>query len=84
MAKIWQKINSLILKFIKFYQFHFSPDHSYHAKLHPFGYCRFYPSCSEYAYRAISKYGLLKGGLKAFWRIVRCHPFNKGGYDPLK
>lgn len=46
--------------------------------------CRFYPTCSEYAVQAITKYGALKGGVKAVWRILRCNPFNKGGFDPLK
>jgi uncharacterized protein len=46
--------------------------------------CRFYPTCSEYAYQAISKYGVLKGSIKAIYRILRCNPFNKGGYDPVK
>ncbi len=45
--------------------------------------CRFYPSCSEYAYRAIAKYGVLKGGWLALKRLSRCHPFNPGGYDPV-
>jgi len=45
--------------------------------------CRFYPSCSQYAITAISKYGFLKGALKAISRIVRCSPFNPGGYDPV-
>jgi len=45
--------------------------------------CRFYPSCSEYAVQAFAKYGALKGGAKATWRILRCNPFNKGGFDPL-
>lgn len=45
--------------------------------------CRFYPSCSEYSYQAIEKYGLLKGGWLAVKRISRCHPFNPGGYDPV-
>lgn len=46
--------------------------------------CRFWPSCSEYAKQAINKYGLIKGGLKAASRILRCHPFSgKSGYDPL-
>lgn len=45
--------------------------------------CRFYPSCSEYAYRAIVKYGVLKGGWLALKRLCRCHPFNPGGYDPV-
>lgn len=46
--------------------------------------CRFYPSCSNYAIDAIKKYGALKGGLMAIKRILRCHPFNPGGYDPVK
>ena len=46
--------------------------------------CRFYPSCSEYAVQAIGKYGIFKGGVKAVWRILRCNPFNKGGYDPVE
>ncbi|MEW6540279.1 MAG: membrane protein insertion efficiency factor YidD [Bacillota bacterium] len=44
--------------------------------------CRFYPTCSEYAVQAIGKYGLVRGGLKAVRRILRCHPFSPGGYDP--
>ena len=43
--------------------------------------CRFTPTCSVYAQRAIVKHGLLKGGVKAVWRILRCHPFNPGGVD---
>jgi len=46
--------------------------------------CRFYPTCSEYALEAISKYGVLKGGIKSIYRILRCNPFNMGGYDPVK
>ncbi len=46
--------------------------------------CRFYPTCSEYALQAVDKYGVIKGTLKALARIVRCHPFNPGGYDPVK
>jgi len=46
--------------------------------------CRFYPTCSEYAVQAITKYGTLKGGIKAAWRILRCNPFNKGGIDPVE
>lgn len=46
--------------------------------------CRFYPTCSQYAYEAISKYGALKGGFMAVKRILSCNPFNPGGYDPVK
>ena len=45
--------------------------------------CRFTPSCSEYAMEAIAKYGLVKGGGLALWRLLRCQPLCKGGYDPV-
>ena len=45
--------------------------------------CRFYPTCSQYAKEAIEKYGALKGGRLAVWRILRCNPFTRGGYDPV-
>ena len=45
--------------------------------------CRFYPSCSHYGYQAIYKYGAIKGGLMAAWRVLRCNPFNPGGVDPV-
>jgi putative membrane protein insertion efficiency factor len=45
--------------------------------------CRFYPTCSHYAYQAIFKYGALKGGWMGFTRLLRCNPYNKGGYDPV-
>jgi len=44
--------------------------------------CRFYPSCSEYAIEAIEKYGLIRGGAKSLMRLLKCHPFSDGGYDP--
>jgi putative membrane protein insertion efficiency factor len=46
--------------------------------------CRFYPTCSQYAYLAIEKYGTVKGSYLAVKRILKCHPFNPGGYDPVK
>ncbi len=45
--------------------------------------CRFYPTCSQYAITAIEKYGVIKGCFMALKRILRCHPFNPGGYDPV-
>jgi len=46
--------------------------------------CKFYPTCSEYAKQAIQKYGALKGSYLGLKRILRCNPFSKGGYDPVK
>ena len=45
--------------------------------------CRFYPSCSEYASQAVERYGLAQGGWLALRRLLRCHPFHPGGYDPV-
>jgi len=45
--------------------------------------CRFYPTCSQYALEAVSKYGALKGSYLAVRRILRCNPFHEGGYDPV-
>lgn len=45
--------------------------------------CRYVPSCSEYAMEAVARYGVLLGGLRAAWRLLRCHPFASGGYDPV-
>ncbi|MCA1794482.1 MAG: membrane protein insertion efficiency factor YidD [Desulfobacteraceae bacterium] len=60
---------------IKFYQFFISPLTGQH--------CRFYPSCSAYAVEAVQKHGSLKGSLLAAKRILRCHPFHAGGFDPV-
>ena len=45
--------------------------------------CPYYPTCSNYGLQAVEKYGPLKGGLLAVWRILRCNPFSHGGYDPV-
>jgi len=65
-----------LLLLIKLYQSTF-------AKTLPANTCRFYPTCSHYGYEAIYKYGVIKGGLMAIWRVLRCNPFNPGGYDPV-
>ena len=66
----------LLLVLIRFYRKFISP-------LFP-PRCRFYPTCSAYALEAIEKYGAFRGGWMAFHRILRCHPFTKGGYDPVE
>ena len=66
----------LFLKLIRFYQKHISP-------LSP-PRCRYYPTCSRYAYQAINKYGAFKGGWLTIKRLCRCHPFSKHDYfDPV-
>lgn len=58
----------------------------YQKKISPiFGrHCRYYPTCSEYTKQAIEKYGIFKGTFYGIKRIIKCNPFSKGGYDPLK
>ncbi len=65
----------LMLGAIRFYRRQISPS------LPPS--CRFTPTCSAYALEAIERYGALKGGGMAIWRILRCNPFHPGGYDPV-
>ncbi len=74
----------IVVKIIKGYQKTLSFDHGIFKYLYPNGFCRFRPTCSDYAILAIEKYGLLTGGAKAVWRVLRCNPFNSGGFDPLK
>lgn len=66
---------------IKLYQHTFSPDHGPLKNLFPHGYCRFYPTCSEYSYQIIKKKGLIIGLPKSIWRVLRCNPWNDGGVD---
>ena len=73
-----------VIKLLKLYQRTLSFDHGVFKFLFPQGYCRFRPTCSDYAIAAIEKYGVIKGGIKAIWRVLRCNPFNPGGWDRLK
>ena len=66
----------LILVIIRFYQKIISPAL-------PNNTCRFYPTCSQYGFQAVQKYGAIKGAFMAIYRILRCNPFNPGGYDPV-
>lgn len=65
----------LLLAPIRFYRKYISPNTPPS--------CRFSPTCSEYAYEAIDKYGILKGGRLAIWRILRCNPWGGSGWDPV-
>ena len=66
----------VLLALIRFYRRELSP-----RKRRPC--CRYFPTCSQYAVTAIERYGALKGSRLAAWRILRCNPFSKGGYDPV-
>ena len=68
-------MRSVALGMIRFYQRFISPGLGSN--------CRFYPSCSEYTYQAVEKYGVLRGSLMGGWLIMRCYAFKKGGYDPV-
>lgn len=73
---------TLFIRFIiSLYQKTISPDHGKTAVWFPYGFCRFYPSCSEYMKNAIVRYGAINGMARGIWRIVRCNPRNKGGID---
>ncbi len=73
-----------ILALIRFYQRFLSFDKGFFKMLFLTDKtCRFQPTCSEYTYQAINRYGIISGGYKAVKRIIRCHPWNKGGNDPL-
>lgn len=68
-------MKSIMIAAIRFYQRYLSPLK--HTK------CPYIPTCSQYGLEAIKKYGAIRGGLMALWRIIRCNPFSKGGYDPV-
>ena len=68
-------LKKLFIFLIKFYQKYFSP-----LKTTKCPYC---PTCSAYGLQAVQKYGAIKGGTLALWRIIRCNPFSHGGYDPV-
>jgi putative membrane protein insertion efficiency factor len=72
------KMKKILIFLIKKYQKHISPIFTYYGIK-----CKYFPTCSEYTKLAIEKYGALKGGLLAAWRILRCNPFSSGGYDPV-
>lgn len=68
-------MKKILIWLIRFYQKNISPAGG--------PCCKYYPTCSQYGIEAIEKYGAIKGGLLAVWRILRCNPFSKGGYDPV-
>ena len=77
-------MKSLILFLINIYQRTVSPDHGWFKATHPYGHCRFYPSCSEYTKEAVDKKGIVAGLSLAIWRVLRCNPWSRGGIDPVR
>lgn len=69
-------LKNILIKLIKIYQKFLSP-------LKRYGCCKYYPTCSNYAIEALEVHGPIKGSLLTVWRILRCNPFSKGGYDPV-
>ncbi len=70
------EMKKIFISIIRFYQCNISP-------LMGKGKCKFYPTCSEYTKQAIETHGAFKGLFMGLWRILRCNPFSKGGYDPV-
>lgn len=82
-------MKKMLIAIIKFYRKYISPFKKSFYSIFSFGFshnvgCRFYPTCSQYALEAIEKYGAFRGSIMAIKRILRCNPFNNGGYDPVK
>jgi len=74
----------VVLRLIRFYQKYLSLDTGWFKNIFPVGkICRFTPTCSEYTYQAIERYGIIYGSWLGLMRIIRCNPWNKGGYDPV-
>ncbi|MEN8907797.1 MAG: membrane protein insertion efficiency factor YidD [Clostridiales bacterium] len=70
-------LKKIFIHIIRFYQ-------KYISGLKRYPTCRFYPTCSQYAIDAVEKHGIIVGGYLFLRRLLRCHPFNPGGYDPVK
>lgn len=69
-------IASFLIRLVKWYQKYVSPNIGAH--------CKYQPTCSQYMIDCLTKYGVIRGLPRGIWRILRCNPFSKGGYDPVK
>jgi len=74
--EVKHEMKQVVLQIISFYQKYVAPIKG--------PTCRFYPTCSQYTYDAVKKYGIIKGTVMGMKRILCCHPFHPGGYDPVK
>ncbi|PIR55569.1 membrane protein insertion efficiency factor YidD [Candidatus Peregrinibacteria bacterium CG10_big_fil_rev_8_21_14_0_10_36_19] len=79
---VWLAPRRLLVFVIEGYQKYLSLDHGFMGKAFgKKGFCKYYPSCSEYSRQSIIKYGVIFGTMKSIWRILRCNPWSKGGID---
>ena len=85
---MWKTLKEIprkpVLLLIKSYQLTLSPDHGFFKALFPQGYCKYRPSCSQYGYEMVEKYGVVRGVAMGVWRVLRCNPCSGGGHDPVK
>jgi len=76
-------IKKIALALIKIYQKTLSPDHGLLQGFFPYGACKYHPTCSQYSYEAINKFGILKGAYYSIKRVIRCNPFSNGGIEQI-
>jgi len=81
LRKILFSMKKILIKLIELYQRTLSLIHGWLKELHPGGYCKYTPTCSQYGKMAIEKHGAVKGSIMACYRILRCNPWSKGGKD---
>ncbi len=81
---IYYSAKHIMIILIRLYQKTLSFDHGILSVFYPHGFCRYKPTCSEYAIDAIEKHGIFKGGSMAAWRVLRCNPWSHGGCDPVE
>lgn len=78
MRLVWRLPAMTLIALVRVYQYCISPLLQGIAGAQ----CRFVPSCSEYFIQAVAKYGAVSGAVRGIWRVCRCHPYSRGGYDP--
>lgn len=78
---IWNLPRNLAIVLIRLYQFILSPDHSWVKILYPHGYCRHYPTCSEFSKQAFTKFGMIKGLWLSVIRVIKCNPWTEPKVD---
>lgn len=84
LKKVDRLVSSIFIFLIIIYQKTLSPDQGLLKIFFSHGFCRFHPHCSEYSRQAFAKHGSVKGMYLSIWRVLRCHPWSKGGVDPIK